>query len=197
MVCTSHPLSGDNDAVNEFITKHQKDIFGTLSGFDRVRFWWTFRVLAVAKLLLSWLTQRRVLIKDFRDFAASLTQRLKGAVEVVAQQHVQQRDMVLRHGESPIRYLQSSQVSKEVLINLRELCGRLFIAPFPTRIMSLSRWSHDCQLAPRVKTHRSTNTRSMGTRCKVGDSLCQNAQLQRASARASCDDVLAHASGYK
>lgn len=97
--------------MNEFITKHQKDILGVLSGCDRVRFRETFRVLAVAKLLMVWLTQQRVSIKDFRDFAESLTQRLKGAVEVVAQQCVQQRDVVLRHGESPIRNLQSSQVS--------------------------------------------------------------------------------------
>jgi hypothetical protein len=38
--------------MNEFITKHQKRILGVLSGFDRVRFRGTFRVLAVAKLLL-------------------------------------------------------------------------------------------------------------------------------------------------
>ena len=35
MVCvTLHPLSGDNNAMKEFIVKHQKRILGTLSGFD-------------------------------------------------------------------------------------------------------------------------------------------------------------------
>ena len=91
--------------MNEFISKHQKDIQGTLSGFDRVRFRGTFRVLAVAKLLMAWLRHQKVLIKDFGDFATSLTQRLKQAVEQVASQRV--RD---------IEFLRSSKYSKEDLV---------------------------------------------------------------------------------
>ena len=72
--------------MSEFITKHQKDILGVLSGFDRVRFRGTIRVLAVAKLFLGWLAHQRVLIKDFGGFAESLTQRLKRTMEPVAQQ---------------------------------------------------------------------------------------------------------------
>jgi hypothetical protein len=60
--------------MNEFITKHHKNVLGVLSGFDRVRFRGTIRVLAVAKLLMSWLAHRRVLIRDFGVFAESLTQ---------------------------------------------------------------------------------------------------------------------------
>ena len=97
--------------MQEFISKHQKDILGTLSGFDRVRFRGTFRVLAVAKMLMVWLTQQKVLIKDFRDFAESLTQRLKRAVEQVAKQRV--RD---------IEFLRSSRYSKEDLV--KELIRR-------------------------------------------------------------------------
>ncbi len=91
--------------MNEFIVKHQKQVLGMLSGFDRVRFRGTFRVLAVAKLLMVWRTQRRVLIKDFRDLAESLTQGLKRAVEQVASQRV--RD---------IEFLRSSKYSKEDLV---------------------------------------------------------------------------------
>ncbi|MFM9966431.1 MAG: hypothetical protein ACKV2Q_35085 [Planctomycetaceae bacterium] len=91
--------------MNEFIDKHQKDILGVLSGFDRVRFRGTFRVLAVVKLLLVWLTNQRVLIKDFGDFAESLTQRLKQSIEEVAQVH----------GRA-IQYLVSSRITKEQLV---------------------------------------------------------------------------------
>jgi hypothetical protein len=91
--------------MNEFIVKHQKQVLGMLSGFDRIRFRGTFRVLAVAKLLMVWLTQQRVLIKDFGGFAESLTQTLKRAVEQVAQQRV--RD---------IEFLRSSKYSKEELV---------------------------------------------------------------------------------
>ena len=70
--------------MTEYIAKHQERILGTLSGFDRVRFRGTFRVLAVVHLLMGWLAQRRVLMKDFGDFAESLTERLRQSVEHVA-----------------------------------------------------------------------------------------------------------------
>jgi hypothetical protein len=91
--------------MNEFNSKHQKHILGTLSGFDRIRFRGTFRVLAVAKLLMMWLTQQKVLIKEFGDFAEALTQRLKRSVEQVAKRRV--RD---------IEFLRSSKWSKEDLV---------------------------------------------------------------------------------
>ena len=102
--------------MKEFIKKHEKDILGVLSGFDRVRFRGTIRVLAVVPLLMSWLAHRRVLIKDFADMATSLTLRLKSSVEEVARQCVARRGVTLRRGESPVRYLRSSKISKEDLV---------------------------------------------------------------------------------
>jgi hypothetical protein len=102
--------------MNEFITKHQKDILGVLSGFDRVRFRGTFRVLSVAKLLMSWLAHQRVLIKDFGGFAETLTQRLKGSVEEVARQCLARRGVVRRPGEPAIQFLRSPKISKEDLV---------------------------------------------------------------------------------
>ena len=96
--------------MNEFITKHQKDILGVLSGFDRVRFRGTIRVLAVAKLFLGWLAHQRVLIKDFGGFAESLTQRLKRTMEQVAQQ------CELRPRERGVQFLRSPKISKEDLV---------------------------------------------------------------------------------
>ena len=102
--------------MKEFINKHQKDILGVLSGFDRVRFRGTFRFLAVAQLLMSWLSHQRVLIKDFGEFAGSLSQRLKRSVEEVARGCAVQRGVVLRHGESGVRYWRSPKISKEDLV---------------------------------------------------------------------------------
>ena len=77
--------------MQDFIDKHEKHILGTLSGFDRVRFRGTFRVLAVARLLLTWLNHQSVLIKDFGAFAESLTLRLQAAVEQVARECLRAR----------------------------------------------------------------------------------------------------------
>jgi hypothetical protein len=103
--------------MQEFITKHEEHILGTLSGFDRVRFRGTFRVLAVAKLLLSWLSQRGVLIKDFSQFAQSLTERLQASVEQVARACLRARGVLdERSRRSAVNYLSSPQVSKEDLV---------------------------------------------------------------------------------
>ena len=138
--------------MNEFIKKHQKDILGVLSGFDRVRFRGTIRVLAVVPLLMSWLAHRRVLIKDFADMAASLTSRLKASVEEVARQCVARRGVTLRRGESPIRYLRSSQISKEDLV--AELIRREGLTEGVVCVLSASELSrtYDVLRNPETKT---------------------------------------------
>jgi hypothetical protein len=50
----------------------------------------------VAKLLMSWLAHRRVLIRDFSVFAESLTQRLKRSVDEVARRCLDRRATPLR-----------------------------------------------------------------------------------------------------
>ena len=138
--------------MNEFITKHQKDILGVLSGFDRVRFRGTFRVLAVAQLLMSWLAHRRVLIKDFGGFAESLTQRLKRSVEEVARLCAIRREVVLRPGESGIRYLQSPRISKEELV--AELIRREGLTEGVVCVLSASELcrSYEVRRNPETKT---------------------------------------------
>jgi hypothetical protein len=138
--------------MKEFITKHQKDILGVLSGFDRVRFRGTFRVLAVAQLLLSWLSHRRVLIKDFGDFAGSLTLRLKQSVEQVALQCVARRGVVLRRGESAIQYLRSPKISKEALV--AELIRREGLTEGVVCVLSASELcrSYEVRRNPEAKT---------------------------------------------
>jgi hypothetical protein len=91
--------------MQQFITKHRRDAIGTLSGFDRVRFRGTIRMLAYARGLLGWLCERGVLLKEFGTFAEELTAMLKESVEAVA-----------RAGGRSVRYLASSALSKEDLV---------------------------------------------------------------------------------
>lgn len=97
--------------MQQFISKHQRDIIGTLSGWDRIRFRGTIRMLAYTGGLLGWLADQRVLFKDFKAFSLALTATLKQSVEAVA--HAAQRT---------IKYLASSCLSKEDLV--RQLLRR-------------------------------------------------------------------------
>jgi hypothetical protein len=97
--------------MRQFIKKHEGCIHGVLSGFDRVRFRGTIRMLAYVGGLMGWLNDRRVLLKEFRDFSLGLTDTLKASVSSMA-----------AAAGKPIRYLASSSLSKEDLV--RELLRR-------------------------------------------------------------------------
>jgi hypothetical protein len=100
-----------DDAVKQFITKHEGSIVGVLSGWDRIRFRGTFRSLAVTRLLMSWLLDRQVMLKHFKPLALELTAALKASVEEVA-----------ATAGRTVQYLASSALSKEDLV--RELLRR-------------------------------------------------------------------------
>jgi hypothetical protein len=91
--------------MKQFITKHQQDIIGVLSGWDRIRFRGTFRELAVTKLLMSWLWTRQVKLKHFKPLALELTASLKASVEGVA-----------AAAGRTVKYLASAALSKEDLV---------------------------------------------------------------------------------
>lgn len=97
--------------MQEFITKHQSKVVGTLSGFDRVRFRGTLRMLSAVPGLMAFLFDHQVRLTHFKPFVEKLTATLKDAVEHVAS----------AAGRS-IRFLASSQLSKEDLV--RELLAR-------------------------------------------------------------------------
>jgi hypothetical protein len=94
-----------DDAVKQFITKHEPSIVGVLSGWDRIRFRGTIRTLAVTKLMMSWLWDRQVMLKHFKPFALELTATLKVSVEEVA-----------AAAGRTVKYLASSALSKEDLV---------------------------------------------------------------------------------
>lgn len=91
--------------MNQFIKKHESKIVGTLSGWDRVRFRGTTRMLCAVTGLMAWLTDRQVRLTGFAEFAESVTNQLKASVEQVA----------AASGRS-ITYLASSLLSKEDLV---------------------------------------------------------------------------------
>jgi len=96
--------------VERFLSKHIADVTGTLSGFDRLVFRGTLRMLAHRGGMMHYLHAVRVLLKDFAGHAEALTRRLKDASEDLAKRTLR-----------PIIYLQSSAINKETIA--RETAG--------------------------------------------------------------------------
>jgi hypothetical protein len=102
-----------NGAMTEFIKKHQSMIVGHLSGFDRVRFRGSIPMLSAVSGVVAWLKDctGSGRLTGFKAFALEVTERLKVSVEQVA-----------TAARRPIRYLASSALSKEDLV--QELLAR-------------------------------------------------------------------------
>ena len=90
--------------MNEFVRRHAACVTGCLSGFDRLLFRGTIRLLASASGLMSYLWASRVLLKDFGDWSAALTDRVRSASE-----------RVMRDAGRPVLYLPDPSASKEDL----------------------------------------------------------------------------------
>jgi hypothetical protein len=88
--------------VEPFVSKHAHAVTGTLSGFDRLVFRGTLRMLAHCGGMMSYLYAVKVLLKDFASHAEAMTKRLREASEALA-----------RKTGRPIRYLASSAINKE------------------------------------------------------------------------------------
>ena len=88
--------------MHEFIAKHQDKLTGTLSGFDRLVFRGTLRSIAHDKGMKRYLWANQVLLKDFGSHVERVSSRLKEA-------SLAEAEAVGR----PVKYLTSSQVSKE------------------------------------------------------------------------------------
>ena len=67
--------------MEQFLSKHANDVTGALSGFDRLVFRGTLRMLAHRGGMMHYLQAVRVLLKDFAGHAEALTQRLKCAFQ--------------------------------------------------------------------------------------------------------------------
>lgn len=88
--------------MQSFMQKHEDAVIGTLSGFDRLVLRGTLRSLAYAGGMMKHLAALGVLLKNFGEYAQSVTEQLKRSVTEVA----------VAAGR-PVRYLASSRTSKE------------------------------------------------------------------------------------
>lgn len=94
-----------------FLTRQASRVKGWLSGFDRVRFRGTLRWLAHVDGLMGYLSYKSVLLKDFKEYATSVTNTIVQASKQIAAE--QQR---------PVKFLDSSNGSKEKMA--REIAER-------------------------------------------------------------------------
>jgi hypothetical protein len=87
--------------VQQFVANHAEHVIGTLSGFDRLVFRGTLRILSQRGGLMTYLAAVRVLLVDFAAHALKLTQQLKDASLLLA-----------RQSGRPVRYLTSAAGNK-------------------------------------------------------------------------------------
>jgi hypothetical protein len=87
-----------------FLSKFGNKITGFLSGFDRLRFHGTLRMLFQPDILELYLLRQGVLMKDFKAHAVELTARVKQLAFDAA-----------KAANRPVRYLRSAAESKEEL----------------------------------------------------------------------------------
>lgn len=109
--------------MNDFLHRHAVRVTGCLSGFDRLLFRGTVRMLASASGLMSYLGSARVLLKDFGEWSAALTARVREASE-----------RVMRDAGRPVQYLSDPSASKEDLA--RSIARRDGIKEGPVCLLS-------------------------------------------------------------
>jgi hypothetical protein len=100
---SAHVAAG-RTAMKRFIARHQTQITGTLSGYDRMLFKGTLRSLSHVKGLDAFLGWKGVLLKDFGPFVEQASAEIKAHAETFARDHGR-----------PCLYLPSAQLVKEEL----------------------------------------------------------------------------------
>lgn len=88
--------------MKSFIQRHASNVIGVLSGFDRVRLRGTLRWLANRDGMLSYLYAAKVLLKEFKDYAIGVTERIRAASHRIAEE-----------AGRPLMYLNSTSINKE------------------------------------------------------------------------------------
>src|ERR1051326_3395137 len=67
-----------------FLERFSPLVTGVLSGFDRLRFRGTKRLLSTIGGLMTFLWEKRILLKDFKAYVCSTTDRIRRGVEHAA-----------------------------------------------------------------------------------------------------------------
>jgi hypothetical protein len=121
--------------MNSFIQRHRELVIGQLNGWDRIRFRGSKRLLCSLGGMIRYLWMIGVLHKQFKDYAMSVTERLRQATVQVAQAH-----------DQPVRFLARSAIDKEELARsmardrgLREGLIAIFSAIEPCKTYELHR----------------------------------------------------------
>jgi predicted PolB exonuclease-like 3'-5' exonuclease len=65
MWCSKTDIEEDRSAVLQFIVKHQDQLVGVLSGFDRLVLRGSLRGLSYVQGMMQYLWAQQVLLKDF------------------------------------------------------------------------------------------------------------------------------------
>ena len=90
--------------MGPFIQRHEENVTGVLSGFDRLVLRGTLRTLSYTAGMMNFLYEIGVLLKEFGGYVERTTKHLRAACYEMAQQL-----------ERPVIYLPSSQPSKEAM----------------------------------------------------------------------------------
>jgi hypothetical protein len=88
--------------MNSFVQRHASSVIGVLSGFDRLLFRGTLRMLATAKGLMGYLWSTQTLLKDFGPWSAQLTERVR-----------EESEQMVRKAGRPILYINDPSARKE------------------------------------------------------------------------------------
>jgi len=93
-----------NNVTYPFVARHEADVMGILSGFDRLRVRGTLRSLYQPRVLLRYLYLCQVLLKGFKAYSLDLTGRI-----------LQRAEQMARAAKRPWLYVGSTRTSKEEL----------------------------------------------------------------------------------
>ena len=138
--------------MQEFIAKHQDKIAGTLSGFDRLVIRGHLRSIGHVRGMMTYLWFNQVLVKNFGDHVAEVTERLKEASLAEAKAYGR-----------PVKYLNSSQTDKETIA--RDILAQDGVRGGPVCVLSC--------LEPcwKFEIHRSRQTRKLELQLRSGKCL--------------------------
>ena len=88
--------------MQSFVSRHQHQIQGTLSGFDRLRFVGSLLRLSYLDGLAGFLAVTGVLLKEFGNYMLGLSRRIKHASERLAETTVSGRVHYLASGSQSL-----------------------------------------------------------------------------------------------
>ena len=136
--------------MHSFVSRHQCEIQGTLSGFDRLRFVGSLLRLSYVEGLSAFLGATGVLLKGFGDYMLKLSQRIKQAGEQLA----------LETPSGCVHYLSSSSQSKEDFVRALPASTE----PGPSGLIAVLSCVEPCRS---YEIHRNRQTKHLELRSAV------------------------------